>query len=85
MVLVTPLPYLEEVGIRNNDNAIILNFDCSNIKEVVEQIKNVHRTTWSVPEDNYKKYLTYSKSEYKERLMRNETNQSKTEILRHET
>ena len=63
----TPLPYLESIGI-NRDNAIILEFDCSNIKEVVEQIKNVKKVNWKAPEDNYKEYLVESKSKYKEMI-----------------
>lgn len=66
-VIVTPLPYLEEIGI-NESNAIICNFDMSNIDEVVEKIKQVERVDWNAPEDNYKKYLVKSKSTYKERI-----------------
>lgn len=68
-VCVTPLPYLESIGI-NSENAIILNFDCSNIKEVVEKIKKPHKVTWQPPQDNYKKYLIESKSDYLERRAR---------------
>ena len=63
--IVTPLPYLEEIGI-NESNAIICNFDMSNIDEVVEKIKQVERVNWKPPEDNYMKYLVQSKSTYKE-------------------
>lgn len=62
----TPLPYLKEIDIQEGRDALILNFDCSNVKEVVEQIKNTHRTSWHVPEDGYIKYLTKSESKYKE-------------------
>lgn len=62
----TKLPYLNEIGI-NDDNAIFLNFDCSNIDEVVEKIKRVHKVDWSFPCDNYSQFLyTNSKSKYKE-------------------
>lgn len=63
--IVTPLPYLEEIGI-NESNAIICNFDMSNIDEVVEKIKQVERVNWKPPKDNYMKYLVQSKSTYKE-------------------
>ena len=32
-VIVTPLPYLKEIGVKNDLNAYILEFDCSNIQE----------------------------------------------------
>ena len=66
-VVVTPLPYLEELGIRNGENAVVLNFDCSNIQEVVEMIKKPKSITWNAPADNYKKYLKTSKSNYEEK------------------
>ena len=65
-VIVTPLPYLDEINIKNNENALVLNFDLSNMKDVVNNIKNVSRVIWNVPEDNYKKYLAESKSKYEE-------------------
>ena len=61
----TRLPYLEEIDI-TDDNAIILEFDCSNLKEVVEKIKNVKKVVWNVPKDNYGKILAKGKSKYKE-------------------
>ncbi len=64
-VIVTPLPYLEEIGI-NESNAIICKFDMSNIDEVVGKIKQVERVNWKPPEDNYMNYLVQSKSKYKE-------------------
>lgn len=64
-VVITPLPYIDEIGIR--ENAIVLNFDCSNIDEVVEQIRKPRKVNWTIPEDNYKKYLVYEKSTYEER------------------
>lgn len=64
----TPLPYLNELNI-TNENAIILDFNCSNVKDVVEQIKAVKgkpRVKWSMPNDNYINILADSKSKYKE-------------------
>lgn len=65
--ITTPLPYLEEFNI-TNENAIILDFDCSNIKDVVEQIKRVKKVSWHVPEDNYRKYLADGKSKYERKV-----------------
>ena len=61
------MPYLEEINI-NDDNAIILEFDISNLKEVVEKIKEqAHkRISWDIPKDNYRNILAKGKSKYKE-------------------
>ena len=65
--ITTRLPYLEEINI-NDDNAIILEFDVSNLKEVVEKIKKqAHkRISWEIPKDNYRSILAKGKSKYKE-------------------
>lgn len=65
-VIVTPLPYLNEIGIRDNENALILDFNLGNLNDVVERIKNVSRASWNVPSDNYDKYLAKGKSRYEE-------------------
>lgn len=69
-IICTPLPYLEELP-ESDKNLIILNFDLSNIKEVVEKIKslisqnNAKATNYVVPyKDNYNKYLAKGKSKY---------------------
>lgn len=64
-VIVTPLPYLNEMQI-NNSNALIMNFDLSNINDIVAQIENTSRVKWKMPEDNYGKYLAQGKSIYEE-------------------
>ena len=63
--ITTPLPYLSEIDI-TNDNAIILDFKIQNLKEVVERIKEPHRVNWTIPKDNYDKILAKGKSKYKE-------------------
>lgn len=40
-VIVTPLPYLEEIGVKDGKNAWILNFDCSNMKHIIDNIYNI--------------------------------------------
>ena len=64
-VIVTPLPYLESIGI-NNTNALILDFDLKNIHEVVRDITKVERVKWEIPQDHYYKYLFQGKSKYEE-------------------
>ena len=63
-VIVTPLPYLKEIGVEDGKNALILDFDCSNIKSVVERIKNVPKFKFKPLEDNYSEILFESKSKY---------------------
>lgn len=71
-IIVTPLPYLNELPVSNEDK-IILDFNLSNIKDVVEKIKsiksqnNANATNYGkLLADNYKKYLAKGKSNYKE-------------------
>lgn len=67
-VIVTPLPYLEEIGVKDNINSYILKFDCSNINEIVKKIRNVPSFNFNHLEDNYKNILAKSQSSYKEEL-----------------
>lgn len=73
-IICTPLPYLDELP-ESDKNLIILNFDLSNINDVVEKIKslissnNSKATDYVVPyKDNYKKYLAKGKSKYKKEM-----------------
>ena len=69
-VIVTPLPYLEEIGFKNNENGYILNFDCSNIEEIVNKIKNIPKFNFKRLEDKYDTIIKLdSKSRWEE--MRN--------------
>ena len=66
-VIVTPLPYLNEMHISDADkNALVLNFDLSNLNEVVANIQNVNKVKWQMPQDIYSKYLAKGKSKYEE-------------------
>lgn len=64
-VIVTPLPYLDEMQI-NGANALILNFDLSNLNEVVAKINNVTKVDWQMPQDIYGNYLAIGKSKFEE-------------------
>ena len=64
-VIVTPLPYLDEMQI-NGANALILNFDLSNLNEVVAKINNVTKVNWQMPQDIYGNYLAIGKSKFEE-------------------
>lgn len=63
-VIVTPLPYLNEIGIRDNENALIMDFDIKNIQSIVDRITNISRVNWQIPKDNYRAILAPSKSRY---------------------
>lgn len=65
-VIVTPLPYLSEIGVEDNKNAYIIDFDCSNIEEVVNKINNIPKFEFKHLEDGYNKIIYKRKSHYEE-------------------
>jgi glycosyltransferase involved in cell wall biosynthesis len=65
-VIVTPLPYLKEIGVENGKNAYILNFDCSNIEDIVKNIKNIPKFKFEPLKDKYGEIFAKSKSKYEE-------------------
>ena len=66
-VIVTPLPYLEEIGVKNSVNSYIMEFDCSNIDYIVENITNVPKFEFKQMKDIYGKILAKGKSKYEEK------------------
>ena len=69
-VIVTPLHYLDELGIKDGVNAYILDLDCGNIDSVVKKIKKVPKFKFKQLDDGYDKILAKSKSHYKEEKLR---------------
>ena len=67
-IIATPLPYLEEIGVKDGINAYIIDFDCKNVDEVVQKINNIPKFTFKQLEDNYRNIFKKSKSNYKEEL-----------------
>ena len=63
-ILVTPLPYLKEIGVKDGENAYILEFDGSNIDEVVKKITKVPKFTFKKLEDSYGSIFYDKKSSY---------------------
>ena len=63
-VVVTPLPYLKEIGVEDGKNAYIVEFDCSNINEVARKMVNIPKFEFKHLEDNYDKLFTKTKSFY---------------------
>ena len=68
-VIVTPLPYLEEIGVKDGLNAWVLNFDCSNMKHIVDNIMNVPKFNFKHLEDRYDELLSHTPSHFKEDKM----------------
>lgn len=65
-VITTPLPYLAEIGVKDGENAYILEFDCSNIKSVVKRIKNIPKVVFEpLSCDLYDKIVVCSQSKFK--------------------
>lgn len=67
-IIVTPLPYLEEIGVKDGVNAYIMEFDCSNINDIVKKITKPPKFEFKRLEDNYDEILKPSKSSYENYL-----------------
>ena len=65
-VIVTPLPYLEEIGVKDGLNAWILKFDCSNLDHIVKNIKNIPKFKFKHLEDRYDELLSHAPSHFEE-------------------
>lgn len=62
-ILTTPLPYLEEIGVKDGENAYIITDDT--VDEVVKKIRNVPKFKFKPMEDSYGSIFYGSKSKYK--------------------
>lgn len=71
-VICTKLPYLKEIGVEDKKNGYLMDFDCGNIEEIVENITNIPRFEFKPLKDRYNKILAKSKSHYKEERKMNE-------------
>ena len=67
-IITTPLPYLEEIGYIDGKTGYTIQFDCSNIDDVVKKIPSVPSFNFKRLEDNYKNIFKKSKNKYKEEL-----------------
>lgn len=65
-IICTPLPYLEEIGVKDGLNAYILDFNCSNVEDIVNKINKIPKFEFEPLKDNYDKILKKSKSRYKD-------------------
>lgn len=69
-VIVTPLPYLEEIGYRDGKTGYTIEFDCSNIEEVAKKLQNIPEFKFKRLKDKYGELFTKKESEYKEDNMK---------------
>ena len=68
-VVVCELGYFKEIGI-NEENALFLNEDCSNVEEVVKRMTKPLKFEFTPVKDGYDKILAKGKSHYKEDKLR---------------
>lgn len=67
-IITTPLPYLDEIGVKDGINAYIMEFDCSNVDYIVKNITNIPKFEFKRMDDNYSSIFYLTKSNYKEEL-----------------
>lgn len=65
-VIVTPLPYLKEIGVKDGKNAWILNFDLSNMDYVVNNITKKLDFNFKRLDDIYDELLSHTPSHFME-------------------
>ena len=70
-VIVTPLPYLNEIGYEDGKTGYTLKFDCSNMDEIIKKIKNIPSFNFAPLKDIYGKLFTKKETMYKEDNMKN--------------
>ena len=63
-VIVTPLPYLDEIGFKDGETGYIVNFDCSNVNDVAKKITKKPKFKFEHLNDSYDDVFTNKKSTY---------------------
>ena len=63
-VICTPLPYLKEIGVKDKVNALIMNFDCSNVNDIVKNIMNIPKFEFKHLKDKYDDLLSHKPSHF---------------------
>ena len=69
-VIVTPLPYLEEIGYKDGSTGYTIDFECRNIDEVAKKMTNIPKFNFKPLKDIYGKLFTNKPTEYKEENMK---------------
>lgn len=60
-IVVTPLPYLKEIGVEDGKNAYIMEFDCSNVDDIVKKIMIPPKFKFEKWDDDYGNIFTKKK------------------------
>lgn len=63
-VITTPLPYLDEIGVKDGVNSYIVDFECTNVDDVAKKIKKVPKFKFEHLPDSYDNIFTNKKSHY---------------------
>lgn len=69
-VIVTPLPYLKEIGYKDGKNGYTMEFDCSNVKDIADKILDIPKFEFKKMKDGYNKIFIKSKSDYYEKYLK---------------
>lgn len=69
-VIVTPLPYLEEIGYKDGKTGYTIKFDCSNVDEVVKKMQEVPSFNFKHLKDIYGDLFTNRETRFKEDNMK---------------
>ena len=69
-VIVTPLPYLKEIGYEDGKTGYTIRFDCNNLDDVVSKIYDVPAFQFKPLKDIYGKLFTNKETSYKESNMK---------------
>lgn len=70
-VIVTPLPYLKEIGFEDGKTGYVLDFECTNLDDVVNKIQNIPKFKFNKLQDIYGSLFTNKETKYKEDNMKN--------------
>ena len=60
------LPYFDEIGIKENENALFIDEDCSNVEDVVKRMTKPLKFNFKQVKDDYDKIIADGKSHYEE-------------------
>ena len=63
-IITTPLPYLKEIGYKDNVNGYTINFNCNNVEEVAKKLINIPKFEFKQLEDKYNKIFTNKRGDY---------------------
>lgn len=67
-IVVCELGYFKEIGIKDGENALFLEEDCSNVEEVVNRMKKPLKFKFEHVKDDYDKLIVAGKSQYQKEL-----------------